>query len=72
MCISSNVTVRREKLEISSSDDIFMVHISELKSSTAQCGGGDTVVAMIEYIKLVGFGRACAPVRCAHPSFWAQ
>jgi hypothetical protein len=20
---------------------------------------------------LVGFGRACAPVRCAHPSFWA-
>ncbi len=22
--------------------------------------------------KLVGFGRACAPVRCAHPSFWAH
>ncbi len=21
--------------------------------------------------QLVGFGRACAPVRCAHPSFWA-
>jgi hypothetical protein len=21
--------------------------------------------------RLVGFGRACAPVRCAHPSFWA-
>ncbi len=21
---------------------------------------------------LVGFGRACAPVRCAHPSFWAH
>ncbi len=21
---------------------------------------------------LAGFGRACAPVRCAHPSFWAQ
>jgi hypothetical protein len=20
----------------------------------------------------VGFGRACAPVRCAHPSFWAN
>jgi hypothetical protein len=20
---------------------------------------------------LVGFGRACAPARCAHPSFWA-
>jgi hypothetical protein len=20
---------------------------------------------------LVGFGRACSPVRCAHPSFWA-
>jgi len=20
----------------------------------------------------VGFGRACAPVRCAHPSFWAH
>jgi hypothetical protein len=24
------------------------------------------------YILLVGFGRACAPVRCAHPSFWAH
>jgi hypothetical protein len=22
--------------------------------------------------KLVGFGRACAPVRCAHPSFLAH
>jgi hypothetical protein len=22
--------------------------------------------------KLVGFGLACAPVRCAHPSFWAK
>jgi hypothetical protein len=22
--------------------------------------------------KLVGFGLACAPVRCAHPSFWAH
>ncbi len=21
---------------------------------------------------LVGFGRACAPVRCAHPSFWTH
>jgi hypothetical protein len=24
------------------------------------------------YYKLVGFGRACAPVRCAHPSFLAH
>jgi hypothetical protein len=24
------------------------------------------------YDRLVGFGRACAPVRCAHPSFWAH
>jgi hypothetical protein len=23
------------------------------------------------FLSLVGFGRACAPVRCAHPSFWA-
>ncbi len=23
-------------------------------------------------VKLVGFGRTCAPVRCAHPSFWAH
>ncbi len=22
--------------------------------------------------KLVGFGLACAPLRCAHPSFWAH
>jgi hypothetical protein len=21
---------------------------------------------------LVGFGRACTPLRCAHPSFWAH
>ena len=37
---------------------------------------------MVEYVDpekyriplliLVGFGRACAPVRCAHPSFWAH
>ena len=24
------------------------------------------------YHILVGFGLACAPVRCAHPSFWAH
>ncbi len=24
------------------------------------------------FIILVGFGLACAPVRCAHPSFWAH
>jgi hypothetical protein len=23
-------------------------------------------------LMLVGFGHACAPVRCAHPSFWSQ
>ncbi len=27
---------------------------------------------MLIILKLVGFGRACAPVRCAHPSFWAH
>jgi hypothetical protein len=26
---------------------------------------------VLKYEKLVGFSRACAPVRCAHPSFWA-
>jgi hypothetical protein len=26
----------------------------------------------VYYLLLVGFGRACAPVRCAHPSFWAH
>jgi hypothetical protein len=25
-----------------------------------------------KYQLLVGFGLACAPVRCAHPSFWAH
>jgi hypothetical protein len=25
---------------------------------------------MNNYIKVVGFGRACTPVRCAHPFFW--
>jgi hypothetical protein len=25
-----------------------------------------------KYLLLVGFGRACAPVRCTHPSFWAH
>ncbi len=31
--------------------------------------------ASLKYLiirKLVGFGRACAPVRCAHPSLWAH
>jgi hypothetical protein len=23
------------------------------------------------YYELVGFGLACAPVRCSHPSYWA-
>jgi hypothetical protein len=27
---------------------------------------------MLKYTKLVGFGCACAPVRCAHLSFWAH
>ena len=27
---------------------------------------------LMSYILLVGFGLACAPVRCAHPSFWAH
>ncbi len=31
------------------------------------------VQQFITYYKLlVGFGRACAPVRCAHPSYWAK
>ncbi len=25
-----------------------------------------------QYVILVYFGRACAPLRCAHPSFWAH
>ena len=29
----------------------------------------DYVDAIDYYFLLVGFGRACAPVRCAHPSF---
>ncbi len=29
-------------------------------------------IVIVTYVKLVGFGRACAPVRCAHPSFWAH
>ncbi len=28
------------------------------------------IVVYSTILKLVGFGRACAPVRCAHPSFW--
>jgi hypothetical protein len=28
--------------------------------------------SLLLYLILVGFGRACAPVRCAHPSFWAH
>ncbi len=24
------------------------------------------------YIRQVGFGHACAPVRCVHPSFWVH
>jgi hypothetical protein len=24
------------------------------------------------YVRLVGFGLACVPVRCAHPSFWVH
>ncbi len=27
---------------------------------------------MLLFYQLVGSGRACAPVRCAHPSFWAH
>ena len=29
-------------------------------------------VWLLKHKELVGFGRACAPVRCAHPSFWAH
>ncbi len=25
----------------------------------------------LAYKSQVGFGRACTPVRCAHPSYWA-
>ncbi len=38
-------------------------------SGVSQFQRGDIHCGAI-YI-LVGFGRACAPVRCAHPSFWA-
>jgi hypothetical protein len=30
------------------------------------------MIIIILSVTLVGFGRACAPVRCAHPSFWAH
>ncbi len=29
-------------------------------------------IPFVPILTLVGFGRACAPVRCAHPSFWAH
>jgi len=29
-------------------------------------------MSKVAIVKLVGFGRACATVRCAHPSFWAH
>jgi hypothetical protein len=33
----------------------------------------NTILKKVDIIeKLVGFGRACAPVRCAHPSFWTH
>jgi hypothetical protein len=32
----------------------------------------DTTEKINQYILLVGLGRACAPVRYAHPSFWAH
>ncbi len=35
------------------------------------CLTGETHITKIIF-KLVGFGRACAPVRCAHPSFWTH
>jgi hypothetical protein len=35
-------------------------------------GGGLHNPSIWIFSLLVGFGRACAPVRCAHPSFWAH
>ncbi len=32
----------------------------------------NALFSVYKYITLVGFGRACAPVRCAHPSFWTH
>ncbi len=32
----------------------------------------DSTETLVLYITLVCFGRACAPVCCAHPSFWAH
>ncbi len=31
-----------------------------------------TISLRMNILILVGFGRACAPVRCAHPSLWAH
>ncbi len=34
--------------------------------------GKETKILFPCYNIVVGFGRACAPVCCAHPSFWAH
>ncbi len=43
-----------------------------LRSFLWTCGDGSGSVSfnIYKYWKPVGFSRACAPVPCAHPSFW--
>jgi hypothetical protein len=45
---------------------IFLSHLSEGPKLN------DCTETLVLYILLVGFGRACAPERCAHLSFWAH
>jgi hypothetical protein len=52
---------------------IFIIFLTEVSFTYITAGTELLGPCQVEIsiIILVGFGRACAPMRCAHPSFWA-
>ncbi len=58
------------KIWIFSTEIFWIFGHQKLGSGSGFSEFGSATLFICEYFKLVGFGLACLPVRCAHPSFW--
>jgi hypothetical protein len=68
MFTTSKNNVLKETVLATSLDKLITRDPSKFMRSLAQ----ESNISEQLLERLVGFGRACAPVRCAHPSFWAH
>jgi hypothetical protein len=71
--VSKYCFLRADAAEQLEQSRLEMATFQQLKiTETAAIPRRLETLTQVNLTKLVGLGRACTPVRCAHPSFWAH